>query len=85
MARPEHTRSAINADASYHAGGPVAAMHQVIETHMGAGNRSLPNWTLYADVRSPAEEAIYYLSRAIGVAALGAGLLATFAGLSHLF
>lgn len=85
MARLEHTRSAINADAGYQAGGPVAAIHQAIETHMIAGDRSLPNWTLYADIRSPAEEAMHHLSRAIGVAALLAGLLATFAGLSHLF
>lgn len=85
MARLEHTRSTINADAGYQAGGPVATMHQAIEAHMITGNRSLPNWTLYADVRSPAEEAMNHLSRAIGVVALGAGLLATFAGLSHLF
>lgn len=85
MARPEHTRSAINADVGYQVGGPVAAMQRAIETHIIAGNRSLPNWTLYADARSPAEETMHHLSRAIGVAALGAGLLATFAALSHLF
>jgi hypothetical protein len=75
----------MNADVGYQAGGPVAAMHQAIETHVIAGNRSLPDWTLYADARVPAEETMHQLSRAIGVAALGAGLLATFAGLNHLF
>lgn len=85
MARPEHTRSPINVDAGYQAGGPVATMHQAIETHMITGNWSLPNWTLYADTRSPMEEAMHHLSRAIGVAALVTGLLSIIAGLYHLF
>lgn len=75
MARPEHARPAPNADSGYHAGGPVAAMHQAIETHIVAGVRSLPEWTLHAEARSPGDDMMHQMSRAVGIAALGAGVV----------